>query len=36
VEDEQVLNERQTLRLLAWTLGVVCMGTFMLSALALR
>jgi hypothetical protein len=31
-----MLDERRTRRLLAWTLGFVCMGSFMLSAFALR
>jgi hypothetical protein len=31
-----MLNERQTLMILGWTLGSVCIGTFLLSALALR
>jgi hypothetical protein len=29
-----MLDEQQTLALLGWTLGSVCLGTFVLSALA--
>jgi hypothetical protein len=31
-----MLNERQTLTILGWTLGTVCIGTLVLSALSLR
>jgi hypothetical protein len=31
-----MLDEQQTLALLGWTLGSVCLGTFVLSALALH
>lgn len=31
-----MLNEQQTLRILSWTLGTVCIGTLVLSALSLR
>jgi len=31
-----MLNEQQTLSLLGWTLGSVCLGTLVLSALALH
>jgi len=34
-EDMHVLDERQTLRLLGWTLGTVCIGVLLLSAIAL-
>ncbi len=30
-----MLDERQTLAILGWMLGTVCLGTFVLSALAL-
>jgi hypothetical protein len=35
-EDSIMLDEQQTLALLGWTLGSVCLGTFVLSALALH
>ena len=31
-----MLNEQQTLAILGWTLGSVCLGTFLLSALVLH
>ena len=31
-----MLDERQTLRILGWMLGTICLSTFVLSALALR
>ena len=31
-----MLDEQQTLRLLSWTLGTVCIGTLVLSALSLQ
>jgi hypothetical protein len=31
-----MLDEHQTLAILGWTLGSVCFGTFLLSALALH
>ena len=31
-----MLNEQRTLSLLGWTLGSVCLGTLVLSALALH
>jgi hypothetical protein len=31
-----MLDERQTLRILGWTLGTVCIGTLVLSALSLQ
>jgi hypothetical protein len=31
-----MLNEQQTLKILGWTLSSVCLGTFLLSALALH
>jgi hypothetical protein len=31
-----MLDEQQTLRLLSWTLGTVCIGTLVLSALSLH
>jgi hypothetical protein len=30
-----MLDERQTLRILGWTLGSICMGVLVLSAIAL-
>src|ERR1700730_5628225 len=36
VEEPSMLNEQQTLSLLGWTLGSVCLGTLVLSALALH
>lgn len=36
VEELSMLNEQQTLSLLGWTLGSVCLGTLVLSALALH
>lgn len=35
-EESYMLDEQQTLALLGWTLGSVCLGTFVLSALALH
>jgi hypothetical protein len=34
--EDLMLNERQTLTILGWTLGTVCIGTLVLSALSLR
>jgi hypothetical protein len=31
-----MLDERQTLAILAWTLGSTCLGTMLLSALSLQ
>jgi len=31
-----MLDERRTLAILAWTVGTIWLGTFVLSALALR
>jgi hypothetical protein len=31
-----MLDERQTLTILSWTLGTVCIGTLVLSALSLH
>lgn len=31
-----MLDERQTLTILSWTLGTVCIGTLVLSALSLQ
>jgi hypothetical protein len=30
-----MLDERQTMRILSWTVGTVCIGTLLLSALSL-
>jgi hypothetical protein len=35
VRDSKVMDERQTLSLLAWTLGSVVLATFILNAVAL-
>jgi hypothetical protein len=32
---EPVLDERQTMRILSWTVGTVCIGTLLLSAFSL-
>jgi hypothetical protein len=31
-----MLDERRTLKILSWTLGTVCIGTLVLSALSLH
>jgi hypothetical protein len=35
-QEPSMLDEHQTLAILSWTLGSVCLGTFLLSALALH
>jgi hypothetical protein len=34
-EENDVLDERTTLKILGWTVGTVCIGTLVLSALSL-